>query len=195
MAKDWTGNSVSMFKTIGADGHGNEAREVDDFYATDPVVIKPLLEREKFVGSIWECACGQGHLSKELEKQGFNVISTDLYDRGYGYAGVDFLWQGSLRAENIITNPPYKYATEFVKHAIDLQADKIAMFMKLTFLETKGRKELFLKHPPKNVYVFSERVRCAIGGDFERQKNSNAIAYCWYVWEKDYTGKTVIGWV
>ena len=72
------------------------------------------------------------------------------------------------------------------------------MFLKLTFLEGKARyRELFSKHPPKIIYVFSERVLCAKNGEFEKMKagGGSAVAYAWYVWEKGYQGKTTIEWI
>ncbi len=71
---------------------------------------------------------------------------------------------------------------------------KVAMFLKLQFLEGKQRRELFKKWPPKVVYVSSSRLYCAMNGDFEKCRKSSAIAYAWYVWEKGYTGNPVIKW-
>ena len=99
-----------------------------------------------------------------------------------------------------MTNPPYKFAKEFVLKSLETVADgrKVYMFLKLTFLEGKSRfNELFSKYPPKNIYVFSERVMCAKNGDFETMKTGggSAVAYAWYVWEKGYQGKTTIEWI
>lgn len=69
------------------------------------------------------------------------------------------------------------------------------MFLKLQFLEGKARRALFEKWPPKTVYVSSSRLHCAMNGDFEKNANSGAIAYAWYVWQKDYTGDTVVKWI
>ena len=41
--QDWTGGQNSVYKTIGASNHTNEAREADDYYATDPRAINKLL--------------------------------------------------------------------------------------------------------------------------------------------------------
>ena len=97
-SKDWTGNKASVYKTLAASNHSNSEREKNDFYATDPKAIDLLLEKEKFSDLIWEPACGQGHLSKRLEQNGYEVLSTDLIDRGFGIAGVNFLNQGSAPA-------------------------------------------------------------------------------------------------
>lgn len=185
-----------VFAPLGASSHALGDRQEHDYYATDPIAIDRLLEVEKFNGAIWECACGQGHMSKRLKEYGHDVISTDLIDRGYGKGGVDFFHCTETKAPNIITNPPYKLALEFVQHSLFLLPEdgKLAMFLKLTFLESEKRRELFEENPPKYVYVFRKRILCAINGEFERL-NSSAIAYAWYVWEKGYKGDTVIKWI
>ena len=197
--KDWTGNSQSIYRILGASNHSEYDRQQHDYYATEPKAVDLLLVEEAFAPTIWECACGEGHLSKALTKAGYSVISTDLIYRGFGYpASVDFL---SDRDEgcfdgDIITNPPYKYALEFVKQALHVirPHNKVAMFLKLTFLEGQKRKGFFISNPPKTVYVSSSRLLCARNGEFEKF-GSSAVAYAWYVWEKGYSGDTVIKWI
>ena len=84
---------------------------------------------------------------------------------------------------DIITNPPYSKAQEFVEHALDISSDgcKVAMFLKIQFLEGKSRRALFDKQPPKTVYVSTGRLRCAMNGDFEKYAKSSAVCYAWYV--------------
>lgn len=82
--KDWKGNGKAIFSTLGASNHSDTDRELYDYYATDPAAAKHLLNIETFSPDIWECACGEGHLSKVLEAAGHNVRSTDIIDRGYG---------------------------------------------------------------------------------------------------------------
>jgi hypothetical protein len=199
MTKDWTGNKNSIYKTLGASNHTDKERENDDFYATDPISIDLLCDVEKLSPCVWECACGSGHLSIALEKHGYKVISSDLIDRGYGTSGIDFLKCSKQFNGDIITNPPYKYAQEFIEHALYLVPNgrKVIMFLKIQFLEGKGRKELFLNHPPKTVYVSSSRIMCAKNADFEGMKagGGSAVAYAWYVWEKGYSGDTILKWI
>lgn len=198
MSKDWVGNSNSIYKTLGASNHTDKERQSEDFYATEPKAAELLLKLEDFNENIWECACGEGDLSKVFEEAGHKVLSTDLVDRGYGQGGVDFLQCTEIFDGDIITNPPYKYAKEFVEKALELVPDgnKVAMFLKLQFLEGKARKALFEKYPPKTIYVASSRLLCAKNGDFEGMKagGGSAVAYCWYIWEKSYVGDTVIKW-
>lgn len=63
MAKDWTGNKKSTFVTLGASNHTDKERQKEDYYATDPIAARLLLEVEPFEGKIWECACGEKHLA------------------------------------------------------------------------------------------------------------------------------------
>ena len=134
-----------------------------------------------------------------LKDNGYSVLSTDLINRGYGQGDVDFLDFKEKYDGDIITNPPYKFAKEFVEHALSLVDDghKVAMFLKLTFLESKSRKELFKKYPFKTLYVSSSRLQCAKNGDFEtcNKGTGTAIAYGWYVWEKGFKGNPVIKWI
>ena len=90
MDKDWTGNSRSAHATLGARNYALEDRQVDDYYATQPQAAHFLMAEEKFSPLIWECACGEGHLSEEFKKAGYTVFSSDLVDRGYGLVQ-DFL--------------------------------------------------------------------------------------------------------
>ena len=197
--KDWTGNKNSIYKTLGATNHTSEERQNEDYYATDPKAAILLLELEKFSENIWECACGEGHLSQVFEKAGYKVRSSDLMDRGFGETGVDFLseenkfWDG-----DIITNPPYKYAQEFIQKSLDIipNGKKVAMFLKVQFMEGKGRKNMFISNPPKVVYVSSSRLLCAKNAEFDKMiaNGGSAVAYAWYIWEKGFDGVTQLKW-
>ena len=194
--KDWTGNRSSVHATIGARNYALEERETNDYYATDPKALELLLQEETFSNNIWECACGEGHLSKLLKAHGHNVFSTDLIDRGYGLGGIDFLQWDSPYDGDIITNPPYKFALEFVEKALEVvtEGHKVAMFLKLQFLEGKARRSFFEKFPPRKVYVSTSRLRCAINGDFGKCSKSNAVSYAWFIWEKGNTEAPIIKW-
>ena len=196
--KDWTGNQNSIYKTLGASNHTDDERQEHDYYATEPSAVKILLEHEKFTHEIWEPACGEGHISKTLSAAGHDVYSSDLIYRGFGDPeSFDFLKDSLDDFDgDIVTNPPYKYALEFCQTALNTvkTGHKVAMFLKLTFLEGKGRKKFFQTNPPKTVYVFSGRVKCAKNGDF-KSLGSSAVAYAWYVWEKGFHGDPVIKWV
>ena len=182
-------------------------REINDYYATDPYAITkaiPVFEEIGLSRNVWECACGEGHLSKELEKHGYTVKSTDIMDRGYGEV-LDFLSADGKWCGDILTNPPFKYATQFVDHAIDCIADGhlAVFFLKVQFLETAKRAALFKRCGLKHVIVNSERICCAKNGEFDtyfKQSKNGAYrgctqVFCWFVFQKGYTGEPTIKWI
>ena len=199
--KDLNGNRKSMFVTLGASNHTDKVLEINDFYATDPIAIDKLVDAIQLPKKIWECACGTGCLSERLKYFGHDVFSTDLVDRGYGEV-TDFLESDNLPEECtcILTNPPYKYALEFIKHSLDLLPvnGMCVMFLKTTFLEGQKRHdELFCKNQPKYVLQFSKRVLCAKNGEFKKMRDGggSAVSYAWFVWQKGYKGDTIIKWI
>ena len=185
---------VKVIRAQSIVGDRKEGRPEHDFYPTPKEAVYPLLLRVPFIGGIWECACGKGDISDTLIEEGYNVISTDLIDYGYGMGGVDFLKVNKLLAPNIVTNPPFKLATEFVYHALeDLKAEKLCLLCKLSFLESVERKKMFEKFPSTWVYVFSKRLTMTRNG--EPSRNGGMIAFAWFVWEKGYKNYPRIDWI
>ena len=195
MARDWKGGVASIYKTIGASNHCAEDRADNDYYATEPSATDWLCRIEDFRGPILEPACGEGHMSRVLADHGYDVVSRDLADRGFGEVA-DFLSPGNTEWDgDIVTNPPYAFAQEFVEKALAIVPDgrKVAMFLKLTFLEGKRRARLFDNYPPRRIWVSRSRLKCARNGDFAHAGGS-ATAYAWFVWEKGYAGRPEIRW-
>lgn len=167
-----------------------------DFYATDPKAMELLLKRETF-SNVWECACGKLHLANVLNKHGFLKRASDIVNRAdneiYDFLSLDNQrWHG-----DIITNPPYKVAEQFVEKAMSIipKGNKVAMFLKLQFLEGKNRKELFRVYPPYKVYVCSGRLNCVRNAEFDRFPNNSAICYAWFVWIKGFKGSPTLDWI
>lgn len=205
MAKDWLGNGNSIFKTLGASNHTDKEREINDFYATDRIAIDKLKAKFDIPRNVWEPCCGRGDLSERLKQLGHSVYSSDIVDRGYGDETKDFFsfdMAPSVLGEDfcILTNPPYKFACEVVKHSLRLLPTGCysIMFLKTTFLEGKKRyDELFSRTPPKYIFQFISRVLCAKNGDFDymREHGGSAVSYAFHVWKKGYTGATTVDWI
>lgn len=199
--KDWKGNSKSVFAQLGASNHSSEQRQPQDYYATDPIAARWLLQIEDIPKDkpVWECAARARHLADVFENAGYKVIATDIVKRAENVIVEDFLMS---RGKNfcfdgtIITNPPYRYAEEFVTHALTNTevGNKVCMFLRLNFLEGKRRKELFRIFPPIRVWVSSSRIQCAKNADFGKYKGVSAFAFAWFVWEVGYQGQTTLKW-
>jgi hypothetical protein len=193
--KDWKGNKTSTITTGGFRNNSTHERERHDYYATDPIALEKLLQQDIKFKNVWECACGEGNLSEVLKKYGIHGRSSDLIDRGYGEV-INFLTYRSKWEGDIITNPPYKYATEFACKALEIipKGFKVAFFLPQRYLSSKGRYYLFTQTPPEFVYAFSGRVRCALNNNWEKY-SSNAVDYMWVIWEKGYFGETILRWI
>ena len=170
-------------------GFGKD-REPHDNYPTPEVAVRELLKRESFEGTVWECASGKGNIAKYFPECMASDIRTD--DNVWGEKGINFLLE-MRKVDNIVTNPPYKLAKQFVEHSLRCTNRKVAMFLKLVFLESQSRYELFQNTPLRTVYVFSRRLNPAKEGD--TRKHSGLIAYAWFIWEHGYEGKPTIEWI
>ncbi len=176
-------------------------RVVDDYYATPPEATKAILDKEILEGSILEPACGEGHISKVVKEYYPNseVVSTDLVNRNYGQGDIDFLtYDFNRNFDNIITNPPFKYAKEFIERALKLANKKVIMFAKIQLLESESRRSLFEKYPPKYIYVFSKRVNPWRNGDPLDEKGkpwSSTMCFAWFVWEVGFKGEPTVRWI
>ena len=160
-----------------------------DFFPTPPWATYALIDNERFQGDIWESACGNGAMSEVLAQTGQRVESSDLYNRGYGEAGIDFL-TAKRRAANIITNPPYNAAEGFVHAGLKAADRKFALLLRL---EGANRKRtIFTKSAPSRVWIFSERITFYPEGAV--QKGSGTTAYAWFVWDKDAASGTELKW-
>jgi hypothetical protein len=163
-----------------------------DFYPTPKWATFALMDNESFKGDVWECACGDGAMSEVIADTGHRMESSDLYDRGYGEIGHDFL-ATRRRATNIITNPPYNAAEGFVATALKQAQSKFALLLRLAFLEGANRaRTIFTAHAPTRVWVFSERITFYPKGAV--QVGSGTTAYAWFVWDKEHAGQTELNW-
>lgn len=195
---------------MGARNGAKQERENFDFYATHPQAVylfmnSALADGLKFNSTIWECACGNGHISEVLKEYGFNVVNSDIVKRNYECFELDFL---NATPEDcaklcpsgcdIMTNPPFKNAIGFVRKGLELlkTGNYLILFLKFRFLEGAERLKLFREYNPHFVYVHSSRQKCAMNGEFEKYcKSSPTEFYSWFVFEKGYKGETILKWI
>jgi|TARA_B100000085_G_scaffold86419_1_gene77997 hypothetical protein len=171
-------------------GHNTKKDRIDyDFYPTPEIATLKLLEKESFKGNIWECACGDGAISKILKSKNYEVFSSDIVFRDYGEKTIDFL-NSKMIFDNIITNPPFKLSLEFALHGLKSVKNKMVLFQKLVFLEgIKRKKELFSLNKLKNIYVISNRLK------FKGYKTGGLMCFAWFIFDVNYNGKPTIDWI
>ena len=171
-----------------------------EFYPTPPEATRAFLAAEAFDGSVWEPACGLGAISMELEAAGYETVSTDLADYGYGAAGCDFLKCRTPKAKHIVTNPPYGagLADRFVRQALNLTAQtggKVAMLLNLNSLCHPGRHESFMRRPPARLYGLDNCVCYPNGDPALATRRTREHRYVWAVWTPEPVPQTTFHWL
>ena len=184
--------SHNVYITLGASNHTDKERHREELYCTHPDATKKLLDIETFSVKIWEPCDGMGHISDVLIENGYNVRRSDLYTRGRDIEQLDFLSNGEEWNGDIITNPPYSCATKMVRKALSVVAEgyKVAMWLRIRYLESAERKRLFEEFPPVRVWISSRRIPCGKEGKF----GASAQGYAWFIWQKGHYGETILKW-
>ena len=204
-------DSEQYSRIVGSSKEGRENESIErelDFYPTPPEAIYGLMSKVSFSkGTIWEPACGDGAIMNVLvEKYGKRVLPSDIHDWGcVPFSQHNFLdawvgeWANRQGAKHIITNPPYKQALEFANYGQDFikhTGGKMALLLRLQWLEGQKRGKWFKKFPPSEVWVFSKRLPRMHRKNYDGKKTSSMIAFAWFVWDNNNPFKTSrLGWI
>jgi hypothetical protein len=188
-------SALSDYRPIHISNYDRRGR---DYYATPDWVTEALLRRVRFRGPIWEPCCGGGAMSTVLAAHGYDVISTDIADRGFGTPGIDFLACRTVRdgCRSIITNPPYGEAAtgegqprsptamlEFLRHALALNATvqgQLALLVRLQWIAGKRVAEVMTAAPFAAVLVLTRRIRWF---DMGERTNAGQHHHAWVVFD------------
>jgi hypothetical protein len=174
-----------------AQRHSADIPEELDYFPTQPwggrallAHVLPLLHGGRGLAqkSVWEPACGEGYLSIALREQFGSVQESDVHDYGTGHEVKDFLTATvDVAPDWIITNPPFRLATSFVLHACSVARVGVALLMRSTFTEGKGRwGDVYSHRAPRLIAHFVERLPLVKGR--VDQRATTATAYSWFVW-------------
>jgi len=167
-----------------ANKRGGRVRK-HDYYPTPPEATQALIDTQLIPkdGVVWECACGEGYMSKVFEGNGYTVLSSDIEDYGYGQV-FDFLGGGDpVDVKSIVTNPPFNISEDFIKKALSLDVGVVAFLFKSQYWHAKKRIAIWEKYTPSYVFLLTWRP------DFLMGKGGNAptMECLWTVWIKGNT--------
>ena len=172
----------------------------NEFYPTPPEATRALLSVETFEGSIWEPACGEGDIARELSAAGHTVVSTDLVDYGFGIPRVDFLKEIRPRARHIVTNPPYGsgLADAFITRSLDFVRETrgtVAMLLNLASLAHRTRTRWWREHPPARLYAIDDIVCWPEHRYGPAPSHFSKHRYFWAVWTQNHQGPSAFWWL
>jgi hypothetical protein len=173
-------------------GRHSLAERGADLYETPPCATEALLRVERLPHWIWEPAAGRGAIVTVLRDRGHAVIASDLIDYKFPLHFVgDFMTTTKMPAgcEMILTNPPFQIVGEFVAHALDL-APRVIMLARLAFLESTRRTEILEHSGLARIHVFRNRLPMMHRHNWAGPRASNAVPFCWFVWDRDHRGPT-----
>lgn len=189
-------SAKSHFKALSGGKEGAAGpREENDFYPTPPDVFSGLLRVEgwrlRSFPAIWESAAGDGTPSDAMEAEGYNVIRTDLIDRGAGADLCDYFDLKKAPSPCQVTNPPYKEVNardskgRWLTHGFDIGCEYIALFLNWDWPAAMGLAEVMVKHPISRIYVCRWKVDFT-GNGAPPQRNA------WFIWDKEWKGEPVL---
>jgi len=178
------------------------ARNAHDWYVEPPWTVHDLFDAEQFTGAIWDPACGRGTIPIVAAQRGYIAYGTDLVDRGFGRLCSNFLNRSDSPAPNIVSNPPFEQIELWVRQALRLATDKVAIFGRLALLEGIRRGAWFPTTPLSRVWACSQRVPCPPGETappidaWDRDTITGGfVAYAWFVWQHGHTDEPRLGWL
>lgn len=161
-----------------------------ELYCTPPYLVKALLRREVFPGSIREPAAGRGDIARVLLECGYrDVHASDLHDWDFQLCEVEDFLESARESDSLVTNPPFRLKAEFLTHAKHLVRHKIALLLPVDFEYTRT----FLKNhrsdaafPWKAIYGFVQGI-----GWLRRVDRSGRRKVGWFVFERGYRGPVI----
>ena len=167
--------------------NSNKNRPKSDFYQTPYSLTELLLKSESFSGNVLEPACGDGAIVKVLNDFGFETISYDIE--------TNFLNE-TKTYDNIITNPPYSLAKEFILKAFEVSKSKIAMLLPLNYLHGIERfQSIYSLKKLETVYVFTRYPLLEQTIRSDGKFKTGMMVYAWYIWNLSFSGYPTIKWL
>lgn len=181
-------------------------RANDEWYVEPAWCSDALFLVEEFIGGIWDPACGLCNVVNAAISCGLSATGTDIVDRSTKYRQYlrcDFFNCEKLPFQNIVTNPPFGraiLAEQFIRHAISLKPDKLAVFLDSRFLFSKTRASgLFATFSPSRIWLITPRPSCPPGAYLKagNKPGGGRADYCWIVWlpQQRIVAPTEIDWL
>ena len=178
-----------------------------DWYVEPDSVSTALFRVERFIGDIYDPACGCGNIVRSAIAAGYGAYGSDIKRRtneSWFTTEIDFLTTqfASGSFVNIVTNPPFYRGSgteAFIRRALEFSAAKVCVFTSIKFLAGDRRANgLFADYPPSRVWILTPRPSCPPGEWIAagNKAGGGTNDWCWITWDRLSPSKeTRLGWL
>lgn len=175
-------------------------RDPHDWYVEAEWCSQRLFDEEKFSGNVTDPACGTGRIIQAAIDHGYGSGARDIVCRTrLSMTIFDFLAedQGVLVVENIVCNPPFKHADQFVKLSLQRAVGKVAMLLPATWHCGSARARWLETTPLRRVLTLTPRPSMPPGAVLEagQKPGGGTKDFAWYIWERGHKGPWEGGWL
>ena len=173
--------------------HSKAYPRVNEHYVEPEWVSERLFDEEKFVGRIYDPACGFGRIVVSALQAGYQALGSDIADRGWDSTRQNFFCHQGMHA-NIVTNPPFDILPAFTQHALKRAVRKVAVIMPTARLNAA---HWLTDAPLRRIWLLTPRPSMppghviTAGGKVGGGKSD----YCWLVFEHGYDGNPETRWL
>lgn len=170
------------------------ARGESDWYVEPKWCSRRLFEVERFLGDVWDPACGMGRIPEEAKRAGYDARASDAIDRGYGSVRNFFTTDALVQSTNIVSNPPFKVFRRFAFDSLARTSGKVAL---LWLVRTLPAARWLQDTPLRRVWLLTPRPSMPPGHVIERgeKPGGGKQDFCWLIWEHGFDGVPEISWL
>jgi hypothetical protein len=174
------------------------ARHPDDWYVEAEWCSRRLFDVEPFEGDIIDPACGFGRIVAAGVEAGHAITGSDVVRRSpHCTSVVDFLSSPFPRVSNVVANPPFRLADEFVEMALARATRKVAMLLPANWDHSEKRGRWIEATPLYRVYMLTPRPSMPPGPVIEAGEapGGGTKDFSWFVWLKGFDGAATRHWL
>jgi hypothetical protein len=178
-------------------------RDEHDFYIEPAWVADRLFACEPFAAgaTVMDPACGTGNVLRAARAAGFHAVGIDIVARTEDplVETQDFMagpWPARMTPgfqfpDYIVSNPPFRLAESFVKHALQRATSKVAMLLPVSWLNGHKRSLWLEQTPLRRVWIISPRPSMPPGAVIlaGEKPGGGKTDFAWFVWHRDYDGQ------
>lgn len=172
-------------------------RHPQDWYVEPAWTSERLFDVELFDGLVADPACGLGRILKAADASGHLVHGSDVVKRSvWCEQEKDFL-TSIIRADNIVSNPPFGIADKFAAHALRMAGFKVALLLPTKWMNGAKRGAWLETTPLRRVWLLGPRPSMPPGPVIEAgiAPGNGTTDFAWFVWERGYEGRPELHWL